>query len=60
MNASLNNQEILWCNILIFLVLTDTKLDDTFPTAQFLVRDFSEPYRLGRNRNGGGVYGLNS
>ena len=42
------------------LVLTETKLADTFPTAQFLVRGFSEPYILGRNRNGGGVYGLNS
>ena len=25
------------------LVLTETKLDDTFPTAQFLVNGFSEP-----------------
>ena len=30
------------------LVLTETKLDDTFPTAQFLVNGFSEPYRLDR------------
>ena len=37
------------------LVLTETKRDDTFPTAQFLVNGFSEPYRLDRNRNGGGV-----
>ena len=37
------------------LVLTETKLDDTFPTGQFLVNGFSEPYRLDRNRNGGGV-----
>ena len=37
------------------LVLTETKLDDTFPMAQFLVNDFSEPYRLDRNRKGGGV-----
>ena len=37
------------------LVLTETKLDDTFPTAQFLVNGFSEPYRLDRNRKGGGV-----
>ena len=37
------------------LVLTETKLDDTFPIAQFLVNGFSEPYRLERNRNGGGV-----
>ena len=37
------------------LVLTETKLDDTFPTAQFLVNGFSEPYRRDRNRKGGGV-----
>ena len=37
------------------LVLTVTKLDDTFPTAQFLVNGFSEPYRLDRKRNGVGV-----
>ena len=37
------------------LVLTETKLDDTFPTAQFLVNDFPKPYRLVRNRKGGGI-----
>ena len=37
------------------LVLTETKLDDTFPTAQFLVNGFSQPYRLDRYRNGDGV-----
>ena len=37
------------------LVLTETKLDDTFPTEQFLVNGFSELYRRDRNRNGGGV-----
>ena len=37
------------------LVLTESKLDDTFPTAQFLVNGFSELYRLDRNRNGEGV-----
>ena len=37
------------------LVLTETKLDDTFPTAKFLVNGFPEPYRLDRNRKGGGV-----
>ena len=37
------------------LVLTKTKLNDTFSTAQFLVNGFSESYRLDRNRNGGGV-----
>ena len=42
------------------LVLTETKLDDTFPTAQFLVNGFSEPYILDRNRKGGRGYGLHS
>ena len=37
------------------LVLTETKVDNTFPTAQFLVNDFSEPCRLDRNRKGGGI-----
>ena len=37
------------------LVLTETKLDDNFPTAQFLANSFLEPYRLDRYRNGGGV-----
>ena len=34
------------------LVLTETKPDDNFPTAQFLVNGFSEPCRLDRNRKG--------
>ena len=37
------------------LVVTETKLDDTFLTSQFLVTGFSVPYRLDRNRNGGGI-----
>ena len=38
------------------LVLTETKLDDTFPIAQFLVNGFSEPCRLERNRTGEGLW----
>ena len=38
------------------LALTQTKLDDTFPTAQFLVNGFSEQYRLDRNRKGEGLW----
>ena len=37
------------------LPLTETKLDATFTKAQFLLNGFSEPYRLDRSRNGGGV-----
>ena len=38
-----------------FLLISETKLDDTFLTSQFLVTGFSVPYRLDRNRNGGGI-----
>ena len=37
------------------LVITETKLDSTFPTYQFLIEGYSEPYRFDRNRNKGGV-----
>ena len=37
------------------LVVTETKLDDSFPTAQFFIEGFSPPFRLDRNRYGGGI-----
>ena len=37
------------------LVITETKLDDTFPLGQFYVEGFTMPYRLDSNRNGGDV-----
>ena len=37
------------------LVITETKLDSTFPTSQFLIEGYSEPYHFDGNRNGGGV-----
>ena len=36
-------------------MITETKLDDTSPLDQFYVEGFTMPYRLDRNRNGGGV-----
>ena len=45
---------ILPGNIDIFVV-TETKLDSTFETVQFCIHGFNEPYRLDRNRNGGGI-----
>ena len=47
-------KEIVLKNINI-LVITETKLDYNFPSAQFLVPGFSKPFRLDRNKNGGGV-----
>ena len=40
-------------NVDIF-VITETKLDSTFPTSQFLIKGHSEPYCFNRNRNGVG------
>ena len=37
------------------LMISETKLDDSFPTAQFLLHGFSTPYRLQRNSKGGGI-----
>ena len=40
--------------MLDILIITETKLDDNFPASQFHIDGFSNPYRLERNRNGGG------
>ena len=37
------------------LVITETKLDDSIPTLQFLMKGFVEPFRSDRNRNRCGV-----
>ena len=37
------------------LVITESKLDDTFSTANLMIHGFSKPYRRDRNGNGGGV-----
>ena len=47
-------REVIGKNIDI-LTIQETKLDSSFPVAQFLLDGYSEPYRLDRNRNGGGV-----
>ena len=47
-------KEVIGKNLDI-LTIQETKLDSSFPSAQFLIDGYSEPYRLDRNRNGGGV-----
>ena len=37
------------------LLLSETKIDDSFPKSQFLMHGFSEPFRLDRTSNGGGL-----
>ena len=45
---------MLMCDIDI-LIITETKLDDPFPVSQFEIDGFSTPFRLDRNKNGGGI-----
>ena len=37
------------------LIITEIKLDSLFPTSELLSKGFSEPFRLGWNRDGGRV-----
>ena len=47
--------KLLIANYLDVLVIEETKLDPNFPTEQFLTEGYIKPYRLDRNRHGGGV-----
>ena len=42
-------------NKIDILMISESKLDDTFPTFQFVIVSFIEPFRLDRTRNGGGI-----
>ena len=37
------------------MVISETKIDETFPSSQFSISGFSSPYRLDRNKQGGGL-----
>ena len=37
------------------LLISETKIDDTFPSSQFQISGFSAPFRLDRTQNGGGI-----
>ena len=47
--------KVLIENNIDILVLRETKIDSTFPNAQFRIDRFSATFRLERNRIGGGV-----
>ena len=36
-------------------LISETKLDDSFPLVQFRIEGFTTPYRYGRNDKGGGL-----
>ena len=37
------------------MLISETKIDDSFPKGQLLIDGFSAPYRLARNHQGGGL-----
>ena len=47
-------REIIASNMDISMV-AETKIDSSFPRGQFLIDGFAPPYRLGRNKDGGGL-----
>ena len=36
-------------------MLSETKIDGSFPKGQFLIKGFGDPFRIDRNVNGGGI-----
>ena len=56
---SLRNQfEILVSSIAVnldILMISETKLDESFPVSQFLIPGFENPIRLDRSSSGGGI-----
>ena len=41
-------------NKIAILVITESKLDNSFPASQFLIDGFHTPYRFDRKRGAGG------
>ena len=61
-NLNINSQafkfdelRLLVTDIFDILIITETKLDDTFPLSQFHIGGSSTSYRLDRDSNGGGI-----
>ena len=53
--ATLDQLKVFIVNNIDILVLTETKMDSSFPNAEFRIDGFSAPFRFDRNRFGGGV-----
>ena len=47
-------QEVTGNNIDVLLI-SETKLDASFPSSQFILDGFTPPYRLNRMQHGGGI-----
>ena len=42
-------------NKIYILLISETKLDDTFPLSQFILEGFTPPYKLDGTEHGGGL-----
>ena len=42
-------------NTIDLLLISEAKLDDTFPLSEFILEGFTPPYRLDRKEHGGGL-----
>ena len=51
----LDDLKLLLGKYLGIICISETKLDETFPTAQFAIEDFNKPYRLDITSNSGGL-----
>ena len=38
------------------LMIMEKKFDDSFPASHFSIQGFYTPFRLDRNKNGGGIF----
>ena len=57
-NSLRNKFEILESSIAVnldMLMISETKLDESFPVSQFLIPGFENPIRLDRSSSGGGI-----
>ena len=54
-NKMIDLREIMNETLPDILIITETKLDHTFTTAQFAVNDYFPPIRKDRNKHGGGI-----
>ena len=55
LSSKFDDLKVLICGMSDISIITETKLDDTYPISQFHIDGYSMPYRLDRNRNDGGV-----
>ena len=55
LSGKIEQLKVIIGNYLDVLIIGETKLDPSFPTDQFLIPGYCKPYRLDRNRNGGGL-----